>query len=90
MKEPASGVEVKNRRKNLRQFKACFVGKEALDWLCTHAIEGKTLTRLQGQVIAREMLEIGLLEQAFEGTTDFKDDNVYYRFAVEPPLGTPI
>jgi len=91
MRDPSSGVEVKNRRKNLRLHKGCFVGKEALDWLTANAIEAKTLTRLQAQIIAREMLEIGLIEQAFEATTDFKDEtNVYYRFVGDNSSANPL
>jgi len=45
-----------------------------------NAVEGKSLSRLQALIIAREMLEIGLINPA-EGQVDFKDDTVYYRFS---------
>jgi len=89
LQHESNGVEVKDRRKNLKLYKNCFVGKEAIDWLCVNTIEGKTLTRLQAQIIAREMLEMGFFQQVLESSVDFKDDQIYYRFSPNTQINSP-
>ena len=61
-----------------RLHKSCFVGTDAIDWLCKHA--GSTPTsREDARAIGRKMMTAGL----FRHVTDshkFKDSHLYYRF----------
>ena len=61
-------------------FRSKKKGKDAIDWLCVHAVENRTLSRTQAQQLARELLEIGLILQVFEKKADLKDSEMYYRF----------
>jgi len=57
-------------------------------------VAGRTLTRRQALHVARELLEMGGVQQVFEKAHSFKDDTTLYRFgalapAPSSPIGSP-
>ena len=55
-------------------------------WLCENAVDGKTITRRQALQLARELLEMGGVQQVFENAHGFKDDSTLYRFSSDVPV----
>lgn len=54
---------------------ACFVGREAVDWL----VRALALTRDEAVAVGRTMMAHGLVRHVL-GERDFEDANLYYRF----------
>ena len=71
----SEGLEVKDRRWKLRIFEKCFVGQEAVSWLCTRL----QISRLEAVKIGQKFLEQGYLFHVLQ-EHDFKDGYFYYRF----------
>jgi hypothetical protein len=59
------------------------IGRDAVTWLCENAVEGHMLTRRQALQLARELLEMGGVQQADERAHGFRDDATLYRFATD-------
>ena len=68
-------LEIKDRRWKLRIFEKCFVGEEAVSWLCNRL----QISRLEALEIGQKCLEQGYLFHVLE-EHDFKDGYFYYRF----------
>jgi potassium-dependent mechanosensitive channel len=77
MKDPQTGVEVKDRSWLLRSYPACFVGSQAVTWLCDNDFA----------VSRSDAVAVGELLQArgewAHVTRDhsFKDEKLFYRFS---------
>ena len=68
-------LEIKDRRWRLRIFEKCFVGEEAVTWLCNRL----QISRWEAIEIGQKCLEKGYLLHVLE-EHDFKDGYFYYRF----------
>jgi len=70
-----SGVEIKDRRSNLKSFDKCFVGSEAVDWLMEHEKATREEAILIGELMVSERLIHHVLDEQ-----GFKDGPLFYRF----------
>ena len=70
-----NGVEIKNRRYKLKLYQKCFVGNEAVDWLCTHL----KISRVNAVLIGQKLLKAKFITHVSKGN-DFEDKGVLYRF----------
>jgi len=75
---PDLGVSVRDRKYHLRTYKACFVGREAVDCLMAH-YSVVVNTREEAVCLGQQLVKMGLIEHV---TTDhvFKDDFLFFRF----------
>jgi hypothetical protein len=51
MKDPANGVEVKDRKYHNKTYEKCFVGSEAVDWLQKHLGISRSEAESYGQAL---------------------------------------
>lgn len=79
-----AGVAVKSRSYRLRSYDACFVGREAVDWL----IEQRVVQTRDTAVVLGEVLRKASHFRSLQGASQFADDGLYYRFAVDEPAPT--
>jgi len=70
-----SGVEIKDRRSNLKSFDKCFVGSEAVDWLMEYEKATREEAILMGKLMVSERLIHHVLDEH-----GFKDGPLFYRF----------
>jgi hypothetical protein len=74
----AGGLDIRNRSFHLRPYEACFVGRDAVEWLMQH--EG--LDRAQALRTGRQLLALGLIRHVLD-EHDFEDAEFFYRL-VDP------
>jgi len=85
-KDPKTGVEVKPRRSMLKSYPDCFVGSEAVDWLC----ERYNISRVAAVDLGQKMLNMGFFEHAKDPQRAFEDGNHFYRFVDAEAAGPVI
>lgn len=76
-----AAVPIKSRSYRLRSFDACFVGREAVDWL----VEQRIVQTRETAVVLGEVLRKAGHFRTLQGAAQFGDDNLYYRFAADEP-----
>lgn len=81
MKDPKTGISVKDRKKALKTYKNCFVGKEAIDWLTS---KGIVMNRDEGIQLCNEFIKRNIFVSA-SSKPEFRDDNVFFRFVEDKP-----
>jgi len=69
------GVDIQDRRYRLRTFPRCFVGTQAVDWLCGH--EG--VSRAEAVDLGQRLVARGDLHHVLD-EHPFRDGPFYYRF----------
>lgn len=69
------GLEIKTRRYQLKLYKRCFVGSEAVDWLVDHL----KISRQQSVAIGRKLIHKKVIHHVGDEHS-FKDENLFYRF----------
>lgn len=77
MCDPASGIEVKNRKYHLKTYKKCFVASDAVSWMVN------TLglrTRARAEEMGQKLVEAQLIEHVVE-PQPFKDKYLFFRFS---------
>lgn len=74
----ASGF-VKTRSYRLRSYDACFVGRDAVDWL----IENRIVQSRETAVVLGEVMRSAGHFRSLHGATQFADDALFYRFAAD-------
>lgn len=74
----ASGL-VKTRSYRLRSYDACFVGRDAVDWL----IENRIVQSRETAVVLGEVMRSAGHFRSLHGATQFTDDALFYRFAAD-------
>ena len=72
-------IDVRDRRYHLQNFQACFVGREAVNWLMEN---GHARDRRSAVFLGQRMAQIGLLHHVCD-EHDFDDTYYYYRFNVD-------
>eukprot|EP01094_Clydonella_sp_ATCC50884_P016389 TRINITY_DN2724_c0_g2_i1.p1 TRINITY_DN2724_c0_g2~~TRINITY_DN2724_c0_g2_i1.p1 ORF type:complete len:866 (+),score=281.12 TRINITY_DN2724_c0_g2_i1:184-2781(+) len=79
------GVEIKNRTYMLKSFPNCFLGSEAVDWLC------EALGRDRGNcaLVGREMIKRGLFYHVTRDH-DFEDRSLFYCASTKQCLNTSV
>ena len=70
-----NGVEIKNRRHKLKLYQKCFLGNEAVDWLCRHL----KISRVNAVLIGQKLIKAKLITHVSKGH-DFEDKGFLYRF----------
>mmetsp|Transcript_13530 Transcript_13530/g.18710 ORF Transcript_13530/g.18710 Transcript_13530/m.18710 type:complete len:849 (-) Transcript_13530:52-2598(-) len=80
MKDPKSGLVIKDRKKSLKTYKASFVGQELIDWLIE---KGIATTRDEGLAIAENLLAKNIIISANNrDTVSFLDElTAFYSFS---------
>lgn len=73
-----NGVEIKNRRHKLKLYPKCFLGNEAVDWLCTHL----KISRPNAVLIGQKLTKAKIIEHVAKGK-NFEDQNFFYRFIAQ-------
>ena len=76
-------LEIKDRSFRFKQYPACFVGSEAVDWLVRHQGISRPLATRLGE----RLFESGLLRHVVDDQP-FKDGNFFYRFVLGPDTRT--
>src|SRR5689334_6113088 len=61
LKDPSSGLEIKDRKHHLRTYRQCFVGKDFIDWFITRGIKREDIL-----VIATKMIEQKFIEHVLQ------------------------
>ncbi len=70
------GLDIRDRMFHLRTYHACFVGREAVDWMVRHA----NITRAEAVSQGRRLIGLGLMTHVVN-EHDFADAELYYRLA---------
>ncbi len=73
-----NGVEVKNRRHKLKLYQKCFLGNEAVDWLCMHL----KISRVNAVLIGQKLLKAKIIASVTKDH-DFEDQGLLYRFTAQ-------
>jgi small-conductance mechanosensitive channel len=69
------GVAVADRRYLLSVYRRCFVGSDAVDWLCAHA----GLTRREAAAVGQRLVDLDRVRHVL-AEHGFRDGNYFYRF----------
>ncbi len=69
------GLEIKTRRYQLKLYKRCFVGSEAVDWLVNYL----KISRTQAVAIGKKLVHKKVIHHVTDEHS-FKDENLFYRF----------
>jgi EAL domain-containing protein (putative c-di-GMP-specific phosphodiesterase class I) len=67
------GVDVRDRLFQLRLYRQCFVGREAVDWLVRHA----QVSRAEALRLGRRLVALGCLKHVLD-EHDFQDGELFY------------
>lgn len=70
------GLDVRDRMFHLRTYPACFVGREAVDWMVRHA----GISRADAVKQGRRLIALGLMAHVMD-EHDFEDAELFYRLA---------
>lgn len=70
-----NGLEIKTRRYQIKLYKSCFVGSEAVDWL----VEKLNVSRPQAVAIGKKLVNKKIIHHVSDEHS-FKDENLFYRF----------
>jgi len=73
-----NGVEIKNRRHKLKLYQKCFLGNEAVDWLCSHL----KISRVNAVLIGQKLLKAKMISHVSKGN-GFEDQSFFYRFTTQ-------
>jgi Protein kinase domain/Domain found in Dishevelled, Egl-10, and Pleckstrin (DEP) len=76
MRDPLTGVRIKDRRWRLRTFKQCFVGSAAVDWMLKHL---RVRTRAEAVTLCQRLLRDGIIRHVCDDH-EFKDAFLFYTF----------
>jgi EAL domain-containing protein (putative c-di-GMP-specific phosphodiesterase class I) len=68
------GLDVRDRMFHLRTYDACFVGREAVDWLVQH----QRLSRSEAVRLGQHLVALGLISHVVS-EHDFEDAELFYR-----------
>lgn len=68
------GLDVRDRMFRLRTYDACFVGREAVDWLVQH----QRLSRSEAVRLGQHLVALGLISHVVS-EHDFEDAELFYR-----------
>lgn len=70
-----NGVEIKNRRHKLKLYQKCFLGNEAVDWLCKHL----KISRANAVLIGQKLIKAKIIAHVAKDN-NFEDQGFFYRF----------
>eukprot|EP01114_Cavostelium_apophysatum_P001127 TRINITY_DN10968_c0_g1_i1.p1 TRINITY_DN10968_c0_g1~~TRINITY_DN10968_c0_g1_i1.p1 ORF type:complete len:531 (-),score=159.02 TRINITY_DN10968_c0_g1_i1:65-1657(-) len=77
MKNPKTGVEVKDRKQLLKSYPNCFVGQEAVDWMLRNL---PIRDRDDGLSLGQRLLTSGYIRHVSDNKKGFRDGEQYYVF----------
>ena len=80
----AGGVYIRDRLFQLRLYRQCFVGREAVDWLVRHA----AVSRAQALRLGRRLVALGCLKHVLD-EHDFQDGEYFYAVVSDTSHDTP-
>jgi EAL domain-containing protein (putative c-di-GMP-specific phosphodiesterase class I) len=70
------GLDIRDRMFHLRTYKACFVGRQAVDWMVQH----EQMTRAEAVLQGRRPIALGLMTHVVN-EHDFEDAELFYQLA---------
>jgi EAL domain-containing protein (putative c-di-GMP-specific phosphodiesterase class I) len=76
------GLDIRDRMFHLRTYKACFVGREAVDWMVQH----EQMTRTEAVLQGRRLIALGLMTHVVN-EHDFEDAELFYQLATPTDAG---
>ncbi|KNC52365.1 glutathione peroxidase [Thecamonas trahens ATCC 50062] len=82
-REPALGVEIRDRRWRLRQYRQCFVGSEMVDWILAfyNILEFRhSDARAKATLVGQELVDAGLVRHVVDKDKPFRDATLFYVF----------
>jgi len=87
-RNPAGGVECKNRKKGLlKSHSNCFVGSEAVDWM----VENLNVSRATAAELGQKMMNMNFFAHVSDKDKPFLDDaKAFYRFVAPNSEGPAI
>ena len=77
MKHPQSGLKIKTRKWLLKRFHKCFVGEQAVTWLCYHL---DMPNRVDATKVGQLMVQNGIIQHVTKEHA-FQDKYLFYEFA---------
>ena len=78
MCHPDYGLEVRDRRYRFIKYKDCFIGSQAVEWLCNGVPDLKR-DRKKALTLGRSLLKEGFINHVLNAH-DFKDKFLFYKF----------
>ena len=69
------GLDIKTRRHQLKLYKRCFVGSEAVDWL----VNQLNISRAKAVAVGQKLIDKKVIHHVSDEHT-FKDEFLFYRF----------
>jgi len=75
MRDPKEGVEIKDRKHRITTFRTCFIGSEAVEWICNKL----KYTRLQAVSVGQMLVDRGFLHSV-NYQHGFRDKDYMYIF----------
>lgn len=92
MKTPDSGLPLKDRKHHLKTYRACFTGKEAVNWMLLNAQTFGVKTREDAVLQGNKLINMNIFQHVTR-EHQFEDENYFYQFIedTEPvsPLARP-
>jgi hypothetical protein len=80
MVEPRTGLELQDRTYKRKNYPACFVGKDSVDWLLK-ALKGSVTSREDAVQIMQKLVDSGYFISLL-GASNFRDEpNAFYCFS---------
>ena len=82
MRDPETGIPVKDRKWRLRRYKNCFVGSEAVTFLCEYfdADSMSVSVREDATILGQRLMNQGLFMHVVDPDKDFEDTELFYAF----------
>ncbi len=72
------GVVIQDRSYRLKTYPRCFIGTEAVDWLCrSYKVSPQEAIKFGSDLVARRVIHHVVDDH------DFKNENLFYRFIVD-------
>lgn len=75
MRSANGGVQIQDRMHRLQRYKNCFVGREAIDWMCAEM----GISRAQALQLGQRLSSLGMIKHVHD-EHDFEDAYLFYVF----------
>lgn len=79
MMRPGTGLDVRDRKWHLRIWRNCFVGEDAVDWMCHHF----NCSRADAIALGQRVMDRGYLRHVVDTKKAFLDGYYFYVFEVQ-------
>ena len=73
------GIVRRDRRYRYTKYKNCFIGSQAIDWLC-EGVKGLGSNRERAESVMNVMMNEGIIRHVYDSSELFQDKFVFYVF----------